>query len=102
MNGPLKEQMRNMIVCDSLSGCGVHLGLFCYNKRPSFPVSKTLREGIYDHWSFGGSVLGQIRGVHRNPLPVFQVPIVQNGLNAKVACLRVVYLLPLAIRYHMT
>lgn len=49
MNGPLKEQMRNMIVCDSLSGCGVHLGLFCYNKRPSFPVSKTLREGIYDH-----------------------------------------------------
>lgn len=36
----LKEQMRDMIVCDSLSGCGVDVGLFSYNKRPSFLVGK--------------------------------------------------------------
>ena len=74
--------------------CGVDLGLFSYNKRPSFLVGKLSGRNLWHRPSLGGSVFRQIQGVRRKPLPVFavfQVPIVQNNQNAKVACLRMVY-----------
>ena len=57
------------------------------NKSQSFLVVETLGEGIDDNLlPLGGSVLRQVRGVQRKPLPasaVFQVTSAQNNPMSK-------------------
>lgn len=82
-----------MIVCDKVcqfltkSQSGETSSLSS-NKSQSFLVVETLGEGIDDNlFPLGGSVLRQVRGVQRKPLPasaVFQVTSAQNNPMSKI------------------
>ena len=57
----------HVVVCDTFVCRWCWLLASSPEMSQSFPIDKTLGEGIYDTWvSFGGSVFRQISKVHRN------------------------------------
>lgn len=67
--------MGSVNVCDKVClGVVLTSSLLCCDEIQSPVIGETPWEGIYDNRvSFGGSVLRQIQGVQRKPLPKFAI-----------------------------